>query len=96
MLSHYDTRELRKGIDLLHKRVDKHFGHVPDDNDALYSSKAPAIARRLVQDVWKECQKEYEKIVELCTRIISIYYPEGVQMEFTIGDVNDAFSKRVL
>ena len=42
----------------------------------------------------KECKKEYEKITELCTRIIAIYYPEGVQMEFTMGDVKDAFSKR--
>jgi hypothetical protein len=74
--------------------VEKHFGQVPDESDALYSSKAPAIAKALVQEVWKECQKEYNSIVELCKRIISNYYPEGVHMEFALTDVNEAFSKR--
>lgn len=94
MLSHYDTKELRKGIDLLYKRVEKHFGQAPDENDVLYNPKSPAIAKALVQEVWKECQKEYGTVVELCKRVISNYYPEGVNMEFTLTDVNDAFSKR--
>lgn len=95
VLSHYDTKELRKGIDLLHKRVDKHFGQASDDSDSVYNQKQSMIAKDLVREVWKECQKEYVGIVELCQRIISIYYPEGVQMDFSLGDVNDAFSKRI-
>jgi exocyst complex component 1 len=94
VLSHYDTKEIRKGIDLLHKRVDKHFGQVSDDGDLPYSAKGPTIAKTLVQDVWRECQKEYDATVELCERTIVVYYPEGVQMEFTLNDVHDAFSKR--
>jgi exocyst complex component 1 len=93
VLSHYDPKEIRKGIDLLYKRVDKHFGQAPDENDLSYNSKAPAIARTLVQEVWRECQREYDSTVELCTRTIQIYYPEGVQMEYTVNDVHDAFSK---
>jgi exocyst complex component 1 len=94
VLSHYDTKELRKGIDLLHKRVEKHFGQISDDSDTVYGSKGPAIASSLVQEVWRECQKEYDGIVELCQRIITMYYPGGVQMEFTPTDAKDAFSKR--
>ena len=44
-----------------------------------------------------ECMERMSQgVCEECTWIISIYYPEGVQMEFTIGDVNVAFSKRVV
>lgn len=93
-MSHYDTKELRKGIDLLHKRVDKHFGQALDEGDTIYNAKAPVITRELVREVWQECQKEYVDIVELCKRIISSYYPDGVQMDFTLADVNEAFSKR--
>lgn len=91
---HYDPKEIRKGIELLHKRVDKHLGQVSDDADAPYSNRGPAIAKALVQDVWKECQKEYRSIVDLCKRIISSYYPEGVSMDFTVNDINEAFAKR--
>jgi exocyst complex component 1 len=94
VLSHYDTKELRKGIDLLHKRVDKHFGQIPDDSDSVYGTKGATIAKGLVQEVWRECRKEYDGIVELCQRTISTYYPEGVQMEFSLSDVNEAFAKR--
>ena len=52
------------------------------------------IARALVQEVWKECHKEYDSNVELCRRIISTYYPDAVAMEFTMNDVKDAFLKR--
>ena len=94
MLSHYDTKELRKGIDLLHKRVDKHFGQIPDDSDTAYGAKGAVIAKGLVQEVWGKCRKEYDGIVELCQRTISSHYPEGVQMEFSSTDVNETFAKR--
>jgi exocyst complex component 1 len=94
VLSHFDTKELRKGIDLLHKRIDKHFGQASDDNDAIYGSRGPTIAKALVQEVWKDCQREYVGIVELCKRITAAYYPDGVQMDFTLSDVNEAFAKR--
>jgi exocyst complex component 1 len=94
VLAHYDAKEIRKGIDLLHKRVEKHFGQIPDETDAIYGARGAAIGRALVQEVWKECQKEYDSIAELCGRVISIYYPEGVAMEFTVNDIRDAFLKR--
>lgn len=94
VLSHYDIKEIRKGIDLLHKRVDKHFGQVSDDGDSVHSSKGPAIAKELVQEVWADCQKEYIAILELCKRISSTYYLDGVHVEFSVTDVKEAFAKR--
>jgi exocyst complex component 1 len=94
VLSHYDAKELRKGIDSLYKRVDKHFGHILDDSDTVYGANGAIIAKGLVQEVWRESRKEYDGIVELCQRTISTHYPEGVQMEFSSTDVNEAFAKR--
>lgn len=81
----------------MHKRVDKHFGqHPTDDGDNIvYGTKGPAIAKALVQEVWGECRKEYDGVVKLCQRTISIYYPDGVQMEFTSSDISEAFTKRI-
>lgn len=78
----------------MHRRVDKHFGQNQDDSDGVYSPRGPVIAKELVQEVWRECQKEYVDITDLCKRIISTYYPEGVQIEFTVNDVNEAFGRR--
>ena len=44
--------------------------------------------------MWRECQKEYVDVTEMCKRIVGQYYPEGVNMEFTLNDVSEAFSRR--
>jgi hypothetical protein len=94
VFSHYNTKETRKGIDLLHKRVDKHFGQASDDGDAVYSPRGPVVAKMLVYEVWRQCQNEYISVVGLCKRIMSSYYPD-VQMEFSVTDVNEAFAKHL-
>jgi len=68
--------------------VDKHLGQNQDDTDSSYNPRGPAIAKALVQEVWKECQKEYVDITALCKRVVTTYYPEGVHIEFTLNDVN--------
>src|SRR5204862_734916 len=93
VLSHYDQKELRKGMDLLHKRVEKQFGQSAEEADTVYNTNGPVIAKQLVKDVWKERLKEYIATTELCKKIIETYYPEGVAMEFNLSDVNDAFAK---
>ena len=96
VLSHFDTKEIRKGIELLHKRVEKHFGQVPEDTDGVYNARLPAIAKALTLEVWNACQKEYVGNVELCKRILVTYYGDGIQMEFSLNDVNDAFNRRTI
>ncbi len=49
ILSSSDSREIRKGVETLKKRIEKHFG---DGDD-------PALARSLVAKVFKECENRY-------------------------------------
>ena len=49
ILSSYDSREIRKGVETLKKRIEKHFG---DGDD-------PALARSLVGKMFQECENRY-------------------------------------
>ncbi|ERF73870.1 hypothetical protein EPUS_05882 [Endocarpon pusillum Z07020] len=49
ILASYDSKEVRKGVETLKKRIEKHFG---DADDA-------ALARGLVAKVFRECENRY-------------------------------------
>lgn len=88
LLSQYDAKEVRKGIDTLRKRIEKHFGDADDE----------AIARNLVSFVCKECERKYDSVIDRMQKIIADVYPlsEGekpVELEFTKGDVQTGFRR---
>lgn len=88
VLSQYDSKEIRKGIDSLRKRIEKHFGEGDEE----------VLSRNLVRLVCKECERAYEKILERAERIVTEVYPttEGekeVEIEFSRGDVEAGFRR---
>jgi exocyst complex component 1 len=87
LLSSNDGRETRKGIDLLKKRIDKHFG----DADEM------ALSRNLVVKVLKECQASYEDVWDRTQRVGKEVYEssEGGSVEWDIrrDDIGAAFRK---
>lgn len=88
VLSQYDTKEVRRGIDQLRARIEKHFG-VGDDE---------AICRALVALVGKECEKAYETTITRVEDIIRELYPnvegeKSVELEFSRADVQAGFRK---
>jgi len=69
LLSTNDSKELRRGIDLLRKRVEKHFGEADD----------PGISRGLVGKVWKACEERYIAIAKRVDEIgREVYDGEGL------------------
>jgi exocyst complex component 1 len=64
LLSAHDTKEIRKGIETLKKRIEKHFG---DGDD-------PALARSLVAKVFAECAGRYAGAWERMGRVIEMVY----------------------
>ncbi|KAL1625132.1 hypothetical protein SLS56_007477 [Neofusicoccum ribis] len=48
----HDSKEIRKGIEALRKRVDKHFGDADD----------PGLSRNLVTKVLGECERKYQDV----------------------------------
>ena len=88
VLSQYDGKELRRGIDQLRARIEKHFGHGDDE----------AKCRELVSLVCKECEKAYERTIVRIEDMIRELYPnmEGektVELDFSRADVQTGFRR---
>ncbi|KAL8686137.1 MAG: hypothetical protein Q9218_007321 [Villophora microphyllina] len=83
ILSVYDSKEIRKGIDTLKKRVEKHFGEADDVN----------LSRGLVATVLRECEKRYLGFGERTRRLVREVYEGSVEVEWRDEDVGGAFRK---
>ena len=82
ILSAYDGREVRKGIEALRKRVEKHFGDADD----------PSLSRDLVNRVMRECEKFYNEVEVRISTITTTVYGGDVMYEWPRADVKMAFS----
>lgn len=81
VLGGYDSREVRKGIETLRKRVEKHFGDADD----------PALGRGLLNRVLKECEKYYGEVELRISAVTTNVYGGDVQFEWPRADVKAAF-----
>ncbi|KAL8729751.1 MAG: hypothetical protein Q9181_004896 [Wetmoreana brouardii] len=83
VLSVYDAKEIRKGIETLKKRVEKHFGEADD----------ASLSRGLVATVLRECEKKYVGIGERTRRLVREVYEGSIEVEWRDEDVASAFKK---
>ena len=81
ILAGYDSKEIRKGIETLKRRVEKHFGDADD----------PGLSRGLVWNVQQNCEKYYEKVEDRILTISRDVYDGDVLAEWTRADVSTAF-----
>ncbi|KAI2633434.1 exocyst complex component Sec3-domain-containing protein [Xylaria nigripes] len=81
-LNAYDGREVRKGIEALRKRVEKHFGDADD----------PSLSRDLVNRVLRECEKFYNEVEVRISTITTTVYGGDIMFEWPRADVKAAFS----
>lgn len=58
LLSSHDAKDMRKGVEALRKRIEKHFG---DSDD-------PSLSRALINKVLKKCEEKYVAISERAER----------------------------
>ena len=81
ILGNYDTKEVRKGIEALRKRVEKHFGDADD----------PSLSRSLVVKVSRECEKYYSNVENRIGWVTTNVYGGDVLFEWPRTDVKAAF-----
>ncbi|OAA70897.1 Exocyst complex, component Exoc1 [Akanthomyces lecanii RCEF 1005] len=81
VLSLYDAKDLRKGIDALRKRVEKHFGDADE----------PALSRGLVAKVLTECENYYVKVENRIGSVTTNVYGGDVPFEWPRAEVKAAF-----
>ena len=82
ILSGYDGREVRKGVEALRKRVEKHFGDADD----------PTLSRSLVNRVLRECEKFYGELEVRISTVTANVYSGDVLFEWPRADVKSAFA----
>ncbi|KAH6685037.1 exocyst complex component Sec3 [Plectosphaerella plurivora] len=82
-LGAYDAKEVRKGIETLRKRVEKHF-----------SDEDPSLSKTLVAKVLQECERFYGDIELRVGRITADVYGGDVLFEWPRQEVKSGFSTR--
>lgn len=83
VLSSYDAKEVKRGVELLKKRVEKHFGDADD----------PGLSRSLVLKVLRECEQRYETAYDRTRHIIDTVYEGQLELEWRKEDVVAMFRK---
>ncbi|CUS08777.1 unnamed protein product [Tuber aestivum] len=83
VLAHHDGKEIRRGIETLRKRVDKHFSTDGGDDDAV-----------LVERILAALEKEFIEVHRRTQILVQTVYKEsGLEMEFLVADVVGGFKK---
>jgi hypothetical protein len=83
VLSSYDAKEIKRGVEMLKKRVEKHFGDADD----------PGLSRSLVLKVLRECELRYENAWDRTRHIIDTVYEGQLEMDWRKEDAVTMFRK---
>jgi exocyst complex component 1 len=89
VVKEYSAKDVRKHVEALSKRVEKHFTEASEKE----TTQKSGIARGTVMvGVWKACETEVVKMTELFTKLISqCYGKSGVSLDYTVADVQAVF-----
>ncbi|KAL3463416.1 exocyst complex component Sec3-domain-containing protein [Aspergillus heterothallicus] len=83
VLATYDIKEIKRGIDMLKKRVEKHFGDADD----------PGLSRSLVIKVLRECEGRYERAYDETQGVLHAIYEGQLELEWRKEDAVAMFRK---
>ncbi|KAL0951427.1 hypothetical protein HGRIS_008119 [Hohenbuehelia grisea] len=91
VVKEFNSKDVRKHVDVLFKRVEKHF----TDAEKAGPEEGGGIAQGTVMvGVWKACEEEMLRITELFAKRIGQCYAEsGVSLEYSSADVEGAFRR---
>ncbi|KAL1854625.1 hypothetical protein Plec18170_004716 [Paecilomyces lecythidis] len=83
VFANYDAKEVRRGAELLKKRVEKHFGESDD----------PTLSRNLVAKVLNECEARYASTYDRTRRIIDGVYEGQLDLEWRKEEIPAMFKR---
>lgn len=81
ILAVYDGKEVKRGIETLRRRLEKHFG----ENDEA--------SKDLLGKVTKACEQRYEDLEDRVVRIVQDVYEDQVELSWKHDDVRLAFRR---
>lgn len=88
----YNSKDIKKFIDVLAKRVEKHFTEPSEKEESNVVSSGKVLI-----GVWKACEEEFVKLTDTwSSRIYQLYGDSGIGLEYTTSDVESAFRRQRL
>lgn len=88
----YNSKDIKKLVEALGKRVEKHFTEVSEKDDTI-----AVVSGKLLASVWKACEEEFVSLTETwMSRISKLYGDSGVSLEYTVTDVESTFRRQKL
>ncbi|THV06009.1 exocyst complex component sec3 subunit [Dendrothele bispora CBS 962.96] len=94
VIKEYNAKDVRKHVDSLFKRVEKHFTEASEKTTEEGKGILPGT---VMVGVWKACQDELLRITELFSKRITQCYSEtGVSLEYSTTDVEAAFRRHTI
>ncbi|KAI9513060.1 exocyst complex component sec3 subunit [Russula earlei] len=91
VVKEYDSKDVRKHVDALFKRVEKHF---TEASEVTTGDTSGITLGTVLVGVWKACEDELLRITEIfAKRIAQCYANAGVSLEYSAADVEAAFKR---
>ncbi|KAG2045028.1 exocyst complex component Sec3-domain-containing protein [Suillus americanus] len=95
VVKEFDGKDIRKHIDALFKRVEKHFTEA--EEKATKEESSGIAPGTVMVGVWKACEEELQRMTEnFNKRISQCYADSGVSLEYTSADVETSFRRHRL
>ncbi len=92
VIKEYNAKDVRKHIDTLFKRVEKHFSEAVENTTNHPSIGVPPGTA--LAGVWKACEEEVMRITELFGKRISQCYADaGLSLEYSAADIEGSFKR---
>lgn len=92
VLKEFDGKDVRKHIDVLFRRVEKHFTEAEENTTREESSGI--TPGTVMVGVWKACEEELQRMTENFNAKLSQCYSEsGLSLEYNSSDVDAAFKR---
>ena len=95
VVKEYNSKDVRKHIDTMFKRVEKHFTEASEVATTEQASSSTGISSGTVLvGVWKACEEELLRMTDFFNkRIGQCYANAGVSLEYTVSDVESSFKR---
>ncbi|KAI6153692.1 exocyst complex component Sec3-domain-containing protein [Pisolithus tinctorius] len=92
VLKEYDGKDVRKHIDVLFRRVEKHFTEAEEKTTREESSGI--TPGTVMVGVWKACEEELQRMTEnFNAKLSQCYSDSGLSLEYSSSDVDAAFKR---
>lgn len=92
VLGAYDAKTVRRDIEALKRRVEKHF-HGEGAEEGQVASHVGQGAQRLVGEILAECEARYGDVLDRTERVVREVYNGDLEVGFGKNDVGQAFRR---